>query len=138
MKAVIRVLALPVALIGSLLSVPALAGNIDADLFGGNCSGVARELHDLMRANPESLCVGDLDVASAFIESADVNLRRDKITEALASIDKGAYELTDISFNRTHCQSLAPGVKHVLADLIRVRGEIEAFMRLRIKAQVTH
>ena len=79
-----------------------------------------------MDANPDSPCVGDLDVAAAHVDAADMMLYRDKVWAALMSLEQARYELSEISSNRPQCASLALSVKHILANLIRAKGEIEA------------
>lgn len=119
-------------LISALLSAPVMADTTKASLFGGSCSEISRDIHQLMQANPSSLCVGDLDVAAAHVEAAETLLGRDKVWQALSAIGRGEYELTEISSNRAHCAPLATHVKHILANLIRAKGEIEAYERLKV------
>lgn len=124
-------------LASAMLSAPVVADTAKVSLFGGSCSEISRDIHQLMRANPNSLCVGDLDIAAAHVEAAEMMLGRDKVWQALSALSRGEYELTDISKNRPHCALLAPNVKPILANLIRAKGEIEAYERLRIRQQAT-
>lgn len=124
--------AIPALLVGALIATPVLANTTMVASFGNRCGDVARDIHQLMQSNPDSQCIGDLDVASAYVESAESFLRRDKVWQALMSIDQANYELSEISKNRPHCAPLAPSVKHILANLIRAKGEIEANEQLKI------
>ena len=124
-------------LTSALLSTSALAAPATASLVVSRCSEVSRDIHQLMQSNPDSLCIGDLDVASAYVDAAESLLLRDKVWQAISSIEQGMYELSEISDNRAHCAPLAPRVKHILANLIRAKGEVEASERLKIMHQVT-
>ena len=124
-----------VMLAGATLSVPVLAGTASNLMFRASCHEVSSDIHQLMHANPDSLCVGDLDVAAAYVDAAEMMLERDKVWQALMDIEQARYELYDISVNRPHCASLASGVKRVLAKLIRAKGEIEANEPLKIMHQ---
>lgn len=134
MKSVIRAVAVPSVLICALLSTDINAAPIDANLYIKGFSEISYELHDLMHYTSNELCNGDLDVASAYVDSAQMSLMRDKIPEALMSADKGIQELSEISTNRVYCHSIAQKSKRVLADLIRTRGEVDAFMHLKLKS----
>lgn len=134
MKSVMRVVAIPSVLICALLSTDINAASIDANLYIKGFSEISYELHDLMHYTSNELCTGDLDVASAYVDSAQMSLMRDKIPEALMSADKGIQELSEISTNRVYCHSIAQKSKRVLADLIRTRGEVDAFMHLKLKS----
>lgn len=119
-----------VMLVGVVLSAPVQADATITSLFRGSCHEVARDIHQLIQANPNSPCVGDLDMAAAHVDVAEMLLSRDKTWQALIDIEQASYELYDISVNRPYCALLAPNVKHILANLIRAKGEIEAYEQL--------
>ena len=102
-----------------------------ADFHGQSCSSIAGEIHDLIHAHFNSPCAGDLDIAAAHIEAADMSLDRGKVEQALKSLDYAARELGEISHTRTYCAELSPDVKHILANVIRTRGDIEAWERMQ-------
>ena len=124
--------AIPALLVGAMFAGPVLASTTMVASVGNRCGDVAREIHQLMQSNPDSLCIGDLDVASAYVESAESFLKRDKVWQALSSIDQATYELSEISDHRSHCAPLAARTKHILANLIRAKGEIEANEKLKM------
>ena len=115
-----------VMLAGGAFSASVLADTTLMSWFKVSCHEVSRDIHQLMDANPDSLCVGDLDVAAAHVDAAVMMLSRDKIWQALMDIEQARYELYEISVNRSQCAPLASSVKHILANLIRAKGEVEA------------
>jgi len=96
-------------------------------------SHLPQQLHDLSRTltsisneKPGDLCSGDLVVAGAYLDAGAFKLERNKMNEALVSLKYGQNELKDISTKRAYCTYFAPKVKPLLAQLIRLSGEIEA------------
>lgn len=122
---------LPMILAGVALSAPVIASHQPAKFYNRSCMQVAWSLHDLISSNYGSPCVGDLDVAAVFVESAQIHLNHHKIEQALKSIDDAVKELREISHTRSYCAPLAPDVKRILAELIRARSEIETEAKLK-------
>jgi hypothetical protein len=125
MKQMIRALPMALILAGVTLSAASFAGSLYGDVVLKNCSDIAIEIRDLIHANTESPCAGDLDVASAHVESAQISLNHHKFNRALKSIDYAIRELREISYARAYCAPLAPDSKRILAELIRAKSEIE-------------
>jgi hypothetical protein len=129
MKLIIR--AIPFIFTGMILTAPSIAATQTVDFYEKSCASIARELHDLIYVNSSSPCVGDLDIVSAHIEVADLSLHNAKIEQALQSLDYASRELNEISYIRTYCAPIAPSAKHILADVIRTRGDIESWKRMQ-------
>ena len=51
---------------------------------------------------------------------------------SITSLDYAIRELGEISYTRAYCAKLAPRVKYLLADVIRARGDLEAWGRMRL------
>lgn len=115
-----------VLLAGVTLSTSALADMSRMSLIRDSFHEVSRGIHQLMSSNPDSQCLGDLDVAAAHVDAAEMMLGRNKVWSALMEMEQARYELYGISVDRPDCAPLASSVKHILANLIRAKGEIEA------------
>lgn len=122
--------AIPALLTSLMLTAPSFAAMQQADFYGKSCSTIAWEMRDLVSANAQNPCAGDLDIAAAYVDAADMSIRQNKVTQAIISLDYAVRELGEISHARTYCEAFAPDARHILADVIRARGELEAWERM--------
>lgn len=91
---------IPVLLTGMMLTAPCFAAMQQADFYGKSCSTIVREMRNLIDANVQNPCAGDLDIAAAYIDAADMILRRGKVTQAITSLDYAIHELGEISHSK--------------------------------------
>ncbi len=129
MKTIIR--AIPVFFASIILTTQSISAMAATNFYGQSCSMIAREIHDLIQDNYNSPCVGDFDIVSAYVESADTSLNHGKVERALKSLDNATRELSEIINARTYCETLSKEAKHILAAIIRARGDIEAMEKMR-------
>lgn len=130
MKSITR--KIPALFIGMALTTCGFAALPQADFYPNSCSSIARHMHEFINENAESPCAGDLDIAAAYVEAAGMSLHYEKVAQAIKSLDYAVRELGEISYSRTHCAMLAPRVKYILAGVVRARGELEAWERMRL------
>lgn len=76
---------IPALFIGMALTTSAFAVLPQADFYPKSCSDIARHMHDFINANAQSPCAGDLDIAAAYVEAADMSLKYEKLERAIRS-----------------------------------------------------
>ncbi|HAU0661244.1 TPA: hypothetical protein JBG89_11480 [Legionella pneumophila] len=86
---------------------------------------VAYQLNRLAELNSTDLCVGDVSIAAAYIESAGQQLQRDQQIKARTSLAYGHNELKEISTARSYCAKIAAQVKPYFAKVILIKSELE-------------
>lgn len=85
---------------------------------------IAEHLNQVANIHDSDLCVGDVRIAAAYVQSAGYALSRDKIQTASVSLVYAQNELKEISYNRSYCAVFAPTMKSFLAEVILIQGEI--------------
>lgn len=94
--------------------------------FGQQSLRVAEQLKEIARENDSDLCAGDIRIASAYAQSAGYALHRDKVSTATVALVYAQNELREISYNRSYCATLSSRIKPILAEVILIKGELDA------------
>lgn len=116
--------ALPVALGGLLVSQISFAGYPNKSTIAAQCHAQSNKLTRIMASKPQSKCVGDVGVAAAYIDAAELQIQKEHYNEALVSLHYSESELRDIAYSRTYCTYFSPLVKPSIAEVIRIAGEL--------------
>jgi len=117
--------------ISALLVTGLLASQLGyaADLYPGHiaprCLEIASQLKRFADSNQGSVCRGDIEIASAYVEAAGNELYQEKNELALRSMTYAQHELKEITSTRAYCMRLAPEAKLFLALVITLKSEIE-------------
>lgn len=95
------------------------------------CRHTASQLNNMADSNATNPCSGDLKIAAAYIESAQLKLKHQKTDQALIAIKYGELELKEISQNRSYCSAFSNRVKPIIASVIKIGSEIEVLEQLK-------
>ncbi len=117
---------------GLLVCNTSFASHPESSEIARHCSHASGQLHHLVQNKPHDRCSGDLEIAAAYIESAELELRHEKFDKALTSIKYSQLELKEISATRTYCAHFSDSVKPVIAQVILIGSEIEVLERLAV------
>jgi hypothetical protein len=98
----------------------------DNQHLGGQSLRVAAHLNEIAHLNDSDSCAGDVRIAAAYVESAGYALSRDKVQTASVSLVYAQNELKEISYNRSYCAIMASKIKPYLAEVILIKGELDA------------
>lgn len=115
-----------VGFIMTLMASQASFANGDNQHLGKQSINVAAHLNEIANIHDSDLCVGDVRIASAYVQSAGYALSRDKVQSASVSLVYAQNELKEISYNRSYCALLASTIKPYLAEVILIQGELDA------------
>ena len=116
--------------LGLLVSGTSFADWPSKDTVIHKCYEASSKLSNLIEEKSEGDCSGDLAVAIAYIDSTAVKLDKNRIDQAKSAIKSAQYELQDISSRRSYCAYVAPKVRPVLAEVIRISSEIDVINEL--------
>ena len=98
----------------------------DNQHLGRQSLRVAEHLNEIAKVHDSDLCAGDVRIAAAYVQSAGYALSRDKVQSASVSLVYAQNELKEISYNRSYCARLASNIKPYLAEVIMIKGELDA------------
>jgi len=127
----IRLITLPIALTGLLLSQTSFAGSPDASTIARECRDVAQHLEWIVGSQHRDPCAGDVVVAAAYINAAELKIRHERYDEALIAMHYGDVELREVAYTRAYCANFSPLVKPALAKTIRIISELEEMARTK-------
>jgi len=114
-----------VLITAAMLATYAYASSINTHDLEKRSFEVAYQLNRLSELNSTDLCVGDVSIAAAYIESAGQQLQRDQQIKARTSLAYGHNELKEISTARSYCTKIAAQVKPYFAKVILIKSELE-------------
>ena len=129
-RSVIR--AIPWVFSSVLMASVSFAGHSDDYSLSHECRHIASELTDLVIGkSAHEPCVGDIDIAAAYIESAGFLVERGKYSQALQSLACSENELNGITSFRAYCMPYASLVKPYLAKVIVLEAKMESIRNLK-------
>ncbi len=110
----------------ALMASQASFASGDSHYLGDKSLRVAERLKDMARINDSDLCTGDIRIAAAYVQSAGYALLGNKVQTASVSLVYAQNELREISYNRSYCATLSSNIKPYLAEVILIKGELDA------------
>lgn len=113
-------------LIITLLASQASFARVDTHHLGRKALEVSDYLNNIAKASKKDLCAGDVRIAAAYVQSAGYAMLRNKIDSASVSLVYAQNELKEIGYNRSYCALLSSDIKSSLAEVILIKGELDA------------
>lgn len=110
----------------TLMASQASFANGDNQYLSRKSLRVAEHLNEVAKLNDSDSCAGDVRIAGAYVQSAGYALSRDKVQTASVALVYAQNELKEITYNRSYCALLASNIKPYLAEVILIRGELDA------------
>lgn len=112
--------------LGSLLvSQMSFAGYPNKAAIAYQCNQESRKLNHIIASNPENKCAGDVGVAAAYLDAAELQIQREHYNQALVSLHYSESELRNIAYSRAYCDFFSTLVKPSIAQVIRISSELE-------------
>lgn len=123
-----QILALSALFLCGLLQNFCYASELNSQHIASQCMNISNHLRSLVRLNPDSHCVGDIESVARSLELTGQQFKLEKPERILTAIKYAELELQEIKNNRAYCTQFYSLINPIMNEIKTTGHEVEAFV----------